>query len=354
MGRRHRLVKSDFRAAARMIRIALAGTGSIADYHLTALAALPDARVVALVGRDRAKSQALAARKNIALGTDDLDEALARVEAVVVATPDDTHEAICARAIAARKSILVQKPMAPDVAAARRMLVLAETSGVDLQVSFMHRYFEEFVAARAAIAAGVIGAVTGARMRNATPGPDWADWFFKRSRASGGVVPQLGVHGIDLLTQLFGPVETANATTAILRRERRLVDGRVVAVENPDSAWATYRFAAGAVASHDMSMIEAAGTDRYRLEIFGTEGTIVLRDPAGPLRVVRRGASAWEAPALPDAAPGVRHHRRWLDGLLGAAPRETTARDALHGLQVADAIARSAARRGATERIEGA
>jgi predicted dehydrogenase len=351
MGWRHRVVEPDLRAAARMIRIALVGTGSIADYHLGALAALPDARVTALVGRDRAKTQALAAHKNIALGTDDLDDALARVDAVVIATPDDTHEAIGARAAAVRKAILVQKPIAPDVDAARRMLASADAAGIDLQVSFMHRYFEEFVAARAMIASGAVGIVTGARMRNATPGPDWADWFFKKSRVSGGVVPQLGVHGIDLLTQLCGPIDTVNATTAILRPERRLADGRVVAVENPDSAWATYRFANGVSASHDMSMIEASGTDRYRLEIFGTEGTLVLRDPSSPLRMLRKGKAVWEAPALPNAAPGVRHHRRWLDGLLGTAPRETTARDALHGLQVADAIARSSDRGGAIERV---
>lgn len=334
-----------------MIHIALVGTGSIADYHLAALAALPDARVAALVGRDRAKAQALATSKNIALGTDDLDEALARVDAVVIATPDDTHEAITARAAAAGKAILVQKPMAPDIDGARRMIASAEATGVDLQVSFMHRYFEEFVAARAMIGAGAIGDVTGARMRNATPGPDWADWFFKKSRVSGGVVPQLGVHGIDLLTQLFGRIEAVNATTAILRPERRLADGRVVTVENPDSAWATYRFANGVAASHDMSMIEAAGTDRYRLEIFGTAGTLVLRDPSAPLRILRKGNAVWETPALPSAAPGVRHHRRWLDGLRGAAPRETTSRDALHGLRVADAVARAAARGGAIERV---
>jgi predicted dehydrogenase len=336
------------------IGIAFVGTGSIADYHLDALATIPDADVRIVVGRDPAKSAAFAAKRGIPAGTGDLDAALGRVDvsAIIVASPDDTHEAIALRAIAAGKAILVQKPMAPDAAACRRLIAAAGAAQVDLQVSFMHRYFEEFAAARALIASGAIGRPASARMRNATPGPDWGDWFFKKSRVGGGVVLQLGVHGIDLLTQLFGPVASLNATTAILRAERRLADGRIVTVENPDSAWATYRFGNGVTASHDMSMIEAAGTDRFGMEIYGTDGTIVLRGAAGPLRLRRKGAASWETPALPMPPLGQRQHRRWLDGIAGVAPRETTARDALAGLLVAEAIERSAARGGAATEVE--
>lgn len=337
-----------------MIGIAFVGAGSIAAYHLDALATLPDADVRIVVGRDAAKAAAFAAQRGIPAGTADLDAALARadIDAIVVASPDDTHEAICLKATAAGKAILVQKPMAPDAAACRRMIAAAQAANVDLQVSFMHRYFEEFAAARELIAAGAIGTPTSARMRNATPGPDWGDWFFKKTRVGGGVVPQLGIHGIDLLTQLFGPVVSLNATTAILRQERLLADGRVVTVENPDSAWATYRFANGMAASHDMSMIEAAGTDRFGMEIYGTAGTIQLRGVAGPLRLRRKGASAWETPALPTPPMGQRHHRRWLDGLTGARPPETTARDALVGLLIAEAIERSAATGGGACEVE--
>lgn len=336
------------------IGIAFVGTGFIAGYHLDALATIPDADIRVVVGRDPAKAASFAAQRGIPSGTSDLDATLARadIDAIVVASPDDTHEAICLKAIEARKAILVQKPMAPDAAACRRMITAAQEAKVDLQVSFMHRYFEEFAAARELIATGVIGTPTSARMRNATPGPDWGDWFFKKSRVGGGVVLQLGVHGIDLLTQLFGPVTSLNATTAILRPERRLADGRVVTVENPDSAWATYRFANGVAASHDMSMIEAAGTDRFGMEIYGTDGTIQLRGVAGPLRLRRKGATAWETPALPTPPLGQRHHQRWLDGLTGAKPKETTARDALSGLLIAEAIERSAAQEGAATQVE--
>ncbi|MGN6767818.1 MAG: hypothetical protein ACTHJY_21955, partial [Rhizobiaceae bacterium] len=39
-------------------------------------------------------------------------------------------------------------------------------------------------------------------MRNATPGADWNDWFYAAGHVAGGVVMQLGVHGIDLIRHL--------------------------------------------------------------------------------------------------------------------------------------------------------
>lgn len=338
------------------VGVALVGTGFISDYHLAGLKTVPNAQTRVVVGRDPAKAASLATRFGIAQSSIDLTSTLARadIDAVIIATPDDSHEAIAGIAAAHGKAIMLQKPMASDAPACRRILAAASSAGVDLQVSFMHRYFEEFIAAKNLIAAGEIGELTSVRVRNATPGPDWADWFFQKSRVAGGVVWQLGVHGIDLLLQLCGPIASVSATTAILRGERRLADGRMVVVENPDSAWATYRFASGVVASHDMSMIEAAGCDRFRMEIYGTEGTIVLRGENAPLRMRRRAASDWTAPELPRIPLGQRHHQTWIDGVAGTAPKEDTARDALRGVLVAEAIAKSAGADGALTKVESA
>jgi hypothetical protein len=104
-----------------------------------------------------------------------------------------------------------------------------------------------------------------------------------------------------------------------------------------------------------MSRIEAAGCDRFRREIYGTAGTLWLRTERGRFAAFapgRLGARGWFAPSLPEAAPGERHHRRWVQGLTGAAPREDTARAGLRGLLVAEAIARSAASGGAETAVE--
>jgi hypothetical protein len=68
----------------------------------------------------------------------------------------------------------------------------------------------------------------------------------------------------------------------------------------------------------------------------------------------RLGAPGWFAPSLSEASAGERHHRRWIAGLTGAAPREDTAAAGLRSLLVAEAIARSAAAAGAEAVVEPA
>jgi len=338
------------------IGVALIGAGFIADYHLTGLSAVPEAAVRVIVGRTRARAEALAQRFGVPYVEVEMESALARddIDAVVITTPDDTHEEIALRASAAGKAILLQKPMATTSTACRRIIAGAARAGVDLQVSFMHRHFPEVVAARRLLADGAIGDVTSVRMRNATPGPDWGDWFFKRDRCRGGAILQLGVHGVDLIDHLVGPIRAVSARTATLLAERILADGRVVEVENADSAWCTYEIEQGSVASHEVSMIEIKGCDRFRCEIYGTKGTIWLRTERGPLSVSvpDETHAGWSSPELPDISPGERQHRLWIDGLLGRAPPEDTATAGLCGLFVAEAIERSAARGGCRESVK--
>ena len=327
------------------VGVAMIGAGFIADYHLAGLQAAGGAELRLVAGRDAEKAGRLARRFGCTQATGDWRRALDRadVDAVIVATPDPTHEEIAVAAAAAGKAILLQKPMAGTVAACRRIIQAAQAAGVDLQVSFMHRHFEEVGWTRAALADGVIGRVHSLRVRNATPGPDWGSWFFDGASVANGVVDQLGVHGIDLVLQLLGPVRDVSARLATQVPERRLRDGQVVSVRAPDTAVASYALEGGAIAMHDMSMIEAQGCDRFRLELYGEAGAIWLRTERGRLAVWApdRHGRQWHQPTLEDAPLGLRHHARWLAGLTGAAPRERTALEALAGMQVVEAIRRS-------------
>ncbi|WID99525.1 Gfo/Idh/MocA family oxidoreductase [Bosea vestrisii] len=145
------------------------------------------------------------------------------------------------------------------------------------------------------------------------------------------------------MEHLVGEVAAVSARTATLLSERRLRDGRIVPVENPDSAWCLYELANGVIASHEVSMIEQAGCDRFRMEIYGTKGTIWLRSERGALAFARKGQSEWSVPNLPTPPFGQRQHRAWLEGVTGLAPREQTARAGLRGLLVAEAIEQSQA-----------
>jgi predicted dehydrogenase len=156
---------------------------------------------------------------------------------------------------------------------------------------------------------------------------------------------QLGVHGIDLVRHLLGDIETVAATAATLQPERRFPGGESVACDLEDEALATYRFAGGALGSHEMSFNEAAGTDRFRLEIYCADATLLLRTTRGPLAIHAPrllGGRGWFAPELPARAFGERQHARWLDILRGRIPTDRSAEDALAGQMVAEAIYRAA------------
>jgi predicted dehydrogenase len=338
------------------VGVAVLGAGFIAEYHLAGLAAAGGASVRALVGRSAERARPLADRFGVRDVVTDWRAALARddVDAVVICTPDDTHEEIAIAAAQAGKAILLQKPMAGSVAACRRIVAAADAHGVDLQVSFMHRYFPEVEAARRLLEDGAIGRLHSVRMRNATPGPDWGDWFFAKSAVASGVVEQLGVHGIDLVLQLCGDVVEVSARTATLVPTRTLRDGRTIAIQTPDTAFATYTLASGAMAAHEMSMVEVRGCDRFRMELYGEHGTIWMRGARGPLAgwAPHRFGDAWHVPALESPPFGAVHHRAWLDGIAGRTPRLSTAPDALRGLQVVEAIRRSSDECGTCTRVE--
>jgi myo-inositol 2-dehydrogenase/D-chiro-inositol 1-dehydrogenase len=339
------------------VRVGVLGAGFISDYHVAGLQAA-GADVVALFSRSAETARAKVDRFGIPTVTTDQAEFFARrdVDAVVVATPDFTHEALAVAALERGKAVLVQKPMARTVAEGRRMIAAAEASGGLLCVSFMHRHFAEVEALRPLLAAGALGEVFAVRQRNATPGSDWAEWYYRRENVGGGVVMQLGVHGIDLLRLLFGEIVAVQATTATVRRERTLADGTTVVSDNEDLALATYRFASGLLASHEMTNAEMAGTDRFRLEVYGTAGTAWLRSERGRLALYapdNLGRSDWVVPELPPDAFGERQHRRFLAMVRGEAPPDGSARDGLCSLLVAAAIYRSAAS-GRWEEVEPA
>lgn len=327
------------------IGIALIGAGTIADYHLGALRLVPEADVRVIASRTLRRARAVADTYGVPLATDDIGAAINRndVNAVIIVTPDDTHEALAIAALEAKRAVLLQKPMAASSAACLRIIEAARSAGADLQVSWMHRYFPEVDAARQLIESGAIGRVTSVCVRNATPGPDWGDWFFRKDTVSSGVVLQLGVHGIDIVGHLFGRIHSVAAHARTLLRQRKLRDGSTIDVENWDTAFALYEIEDGPIVHHEMSMIEAAGTDRFRVEIYGTEGTIWLRTERGTLAYSSNGTDAWTTPQLDPASAGLRQHRLWVDGLLGRAPNQKTALAGLQSLLVTEAVVSSVA-----------
>jgi predicted dehydrogenase len=330
-------------SAADHVSVAVIGAGFISDYHVNGLTSAGGATVTALVGRRREATAARAARLGIPRIETDYRAVLddPAIDAVVIASPDDTHEPIAVDALAAGKSVLLQKPMALDSVQCSRIIDAATRSRGRLTVSFMHRYFAEVAWLRDLIAQGRLGAIHTVRIRNATPGADWNDWFFKPGNVSGGVVMQLGVHGIDLCRHLFGEIQSLQADMTTAKPERKLTDGTTVRSSLEDNALALYRFSNGIRASHEMSYTELRGCDRFRLEVYAENGTVWLRTQRGPAAIHAPAVTSkddWVAPDLPEQPFGQAHHRHWLAIVRGDAKPDDTPEAGLRSVRIAETI----------------
>jgi UDP-N-acetyl-2-amino-2-deoxyglucuronate dehydrogenase len=325
------------------VRIAIIGAGFISEYHIDGIRAAGGAEIATLVGRRADNTARRAGELGIANYTIDYHAVLAdkSIDAVVIATPDSTHLPLAEQALAAGKDVLLQKPMAMNSDECRKIIKAAAESDACLTVSFMHRYFPEIRWLRERIAENTFGRVHSVRIRNATPGAGWSDWFYDASKVAGGVVMQLGVHGIDLLQHLFGPLQSVAAMATTMKPDRNLDDGRKTVMTFEDNVAAIYRLAGGANATHEMSWTEIAGCDRFRLEVYFEDGTVWLRTDKAAAMLNRTGPSGWSMVDLPDEPLGMAHHKHWLEIVRRNAPVDDTALAGLSTHIVAEQLYRA-------------
>lgn len=194
------------------LRIALVGCGAISEQmHLPVLAGHEQLTLAALVDRDASRARRLADGYGVAETLTDASQLdPARVDAAIIATPP-FHHAPCAIDLLQRGiHVLVEKPMALNLAEAEAMVDKAESAGCVLSVGFFRRLLPSIRLAKSLLDSNWLGRplnfeVEGGGMYNwaaATLANMRKDW------AGGGVLIDFGSHMLDLLLYLFDdPVE---------------------------------------------------------------------------------------------------------------------------------------------------
>ena len=192
-----------------MLRAMVLGTGFGCQTHVQALRRA-GFDVAALVGRDPARTAERAARVGIPQAYTSLTEALARtaVDAVVVATPPNTHAELVLEAVAAGKHVVCEKPFARNRGEAARMLAAAEEAGVVHLVGTEYRWGATQGVAARAIAAGAVGTprlVTFILFGKFLAGPDAGvpDWWGAAGQG-GGWLQAHAPHLIDQVRSSLG------------------------------------------------------------------------------------------------------------------------------------------------------
>ncbi|MEI5101109.1 Gfo/Idh/MocA family oxidoreductase [Streptomyces sp. PmtG] len=185
--------------------VAVLGAGRMGADHVRRLARTAGARVVAVADPDEARAEeAAAGLDGVRVRTEPL-AALheSGVGAVLVASPDDTHEEVLLAAVARGLPVLCEKPLAPDPEAALRVVEAEARAGRRLvQVGFMRRHDAEYRRLKALLDSGDLGRalMLHCRHRNASSPPDFTSAMLIGSSVS---------HEIDAARWLLGQEITA-------------------------------------------------------------------------------------------------------------------------------------------------
>src|SRR5262245_17168152 len=136
--------------AAMALRIGVAGTGRIGQLHARLVAeALPGVQLAGIADTDAARAESLARALGVERWHQNHHELFARsdIDAVVIATPSNTHAEIVADAARAGKPIFCEKPLALTIAETDQAIAAAAAAGVPLQLGFHNRFRPAYIAA---------------------------------------------------------------------------------------------------------------------------------------------------------------------------------------------------------------
>jgi predicted dehydrogenase len=275
------------------------GTGFGARVHVPALRNA-GFDVVALVGRDAARTERRAQRLGVPNACATLAEALAQpeVDAVTIATPPDTHAALAIEVCDAGRHVICEKPFALDRHEASRMLEAAERAGVTHLVGHEFRWAPDRAVVARAVRDGLIGEprlfslvqyVPLVAGPSATNMPRW--WYDAES--GGGWLGASGSHVVDQVRTWLGEIESVSAvlptvSAGIERAEdsfvvrTTMVNGAHGVVQQSAASW-TPDVVGCSIVAGSRGTIEVRGTTVWLSDRGGRRALDVPVDLALPL-----------------------------------------------------------------------
>ena len=199
------------------------------------------------------------------------------IDAVSVCTPNDMHEDIAIAALKAGKHLYIDKPLADDYPSAARIADAAERSQALSQMVFNDRFFPSVLRAKEIASQGLLGDITAFSCRYLHSGSvdreKPAGW---KQLKQGGVLNDLAVHALDLITWLIGWPKQVYCAVNRIYDTRPLPGGGVAQGDEiaEDHALMTLRLANGTLGSVEASKISTGANDEMFLEICGTKGAV--------------------------------------------------------------------------------
>lgn len=251
------------------VGVGIIGSQFIARAHAEALRRwVRGARLVAVASPTEAHRAALAADFGAARQYSDYRRLLedGDVQLVIVAAPNDLHAPMVLGAAAAGKDVVVEKPLAISLAEADAMIAACAAAKTRLMYAENLVFFPKYARAREIAAGGGLGRLYLVKQMEKHSGPH-SPWFWDVERAGGGVLMDMGCHGVEFARWMYGKPEaaavTAHCATVHHRERGRGEDNSVMYLE----------FAGGGAALIEDSWAVFGGLDD-RAEIYGESGAI--------------------------------------------------------------------------------
>ena len=303
---------------AKEIRAAVAGVGYLGRFHAQKYAALPDCTLTGVLDASPARCKEVADEIGVT-AFENLDQLLENVDAVSVAVTTSAHFEVASKCLEAGKHVLIEKPIAPTVGEAEKLVDLANKNKVILQVGFLERFNPAFQNCHQRINQPQF--IEAIRIAS----------FVERG-ADVDVVLDLMSHDLDLVLALArSPVKELHAV------------GKSLMTDSTDLANARIIFEDGCVANITASRISNKVERKLRVFQHNSYFSLDFAEPS--VRFLERVA---EGQTL-DAFSGERVKLDKADALLaeidsflqavrGDAPPAVSGEDGLRGMRVAEQV----------------
>jgi UDP-N-acetyl-2-amino-2-deoxyglucuronate dehydrogenase len=248
------------------------GCGMISNWHAKAIAQIPQARLIGVTDAVAELRIALAGKYEVK-SYDTVAEMLADpdIQIISVCTPSGLHASLAIEAAKAGKHVIVEKPMALNLKDADQMIATCERNQVKLCVISQLRFSPAIQKIKQALGESMLGRVVLGdlymKFNRTQAYYDHGNWRGTWEMDGGGALMNQGIHGVDLLRYLMGPVKSVSAHARTLARK----------IEVEDTAVAILEFQNEALGVIEATTSVYPGATRH-LEINGDRGTIILEE----------------------------------------------------------------------------
>lgn len=332
----------------RDLRFAMIGAGFWARYQLAAWHELPGANCVALYNRTRSKAERLGAEFNVSSVYDSAEELLQREKPdfVDIVTDVDTHSQFVQIAAAYKTPVICQKPMAPSIAEAEKMIAVCAAQNVPFSVHENWRWQTPMRELKKVLNSELLGPVFRARIDYCNSFPVFNNQPFLKTLEQ-FIVTDMGSHILDVARFLFGEPARVYCQIHQIHRDIMGEDAATVMMRMRNGATVTCNLSYASRVEHDcfpQTFVFVEGESGsvelapdYWLRVTTERGTETRRHPPP--------SYAWADPryALVHSSI-VECHRDLLTALQNNSAPETSAVDNLKTLRLVQAAYDSARR----------